>query len=160
MDSRLIEKEASDVLLDLGVSFPLREWRIPFRKAPVRWRLTMKRPTLGVRIRVAREYLSLDVKHAEMMQWDKEQDLAFVARHGVQMSRIVATSLFRNPLWAYLFTPLMAWVLRWAVDGRMLAVAFSQYIRCLGTEDFTAIIGLLERTNPMQSSPSQEQRGS
>lgn len=43
---RLIQKECADALLDAGVSVPLKEWRLPWAKKPVRFRVTMKRPRM------------------------------------------------------------------------------------------------------------------
>ena len=48
-DARKVQREASEALLDLGVSLPLKEWRLPFMKRPVRWRVTMRRRALPAR---------------------------------------------------------------------------------------------------------------
>lgn len=148
MQAQQVGLEASEVLLDLGVSFPITTFRIPFRKQPLVLRATMHRPTLGARIRIARQYLKMGVTAAEMEAYTKEQQLAFVAEHGVAMSRIVAYGLVRSKWWLWLI-PLVAWWLRWWVDERMLGLAFMQFVRCLGTEDFTHIISCIEKTNPM-----------
>lgn len=154
-----IELEAAEVLLDLGISFPLKEWRIPFTQRTFSLRLTLRRPTLGARIRIAREYLAMDVSTAEMEGYDKEQQLAFVANHGAAMSRIVSYALVRSPwlLWAI---PLVAWWLRWWCDERMLALIFLQFLRCMGTEDFIRIIASVERTNPLTPTTSHHAKGS
>lgn len=157
MDERQVQIEASEVLLDLGVSFPFIEFRLPFRKKPVVLRATMRRPTLGARIRIARYYLKMGVKAADMEEFDKEQQMAFVAEHGKAMSRIVSYGLLRHFL-LLPFIPLVAWALRWFVNERMLGLVFLQFIRCLGTEDFTHIISCLEMTNPMKL--SQQKKGS
>ena len=41
---RRIQKEGAEALLNAGVSVPLKEFRLPFKKKPVRLRVTMKRP--------------------------------------------------------------------------------------------------------------------
>lgn len=151
--------EASEVLLDLGVSFPIFEVRLPWRKQPWQWRGTLRRPTLGSRIRIAREYLRMGVKAVEMESYDKEQQLAFVAEHGEAMSRIVSYALVRSPLWLWCI-PLIAWGLRWLIDERMLSVVFMQFIRCMGTEGFTPIIASVEQTNPLTPQTSQTMKGS
>ena len=158
MDERQVQIEASEVLLDLGVSFPFIEIRLPFRKKPVVLRATMRRPSLGARIRIARQYLKMDVKAADMERFDKEQQLAFVAEHGRAMSRIVSYGLVRHFLLLPLI-PLVAWWLRWFVDERVLGLVFLQFIRCMGTEDFTHIITCIEMTNPM-TPVSQNAKGS
>lgn len=38
---RLIQQEAAEALLNVGVSLPLKEFRLPFRKKPVVLRVTM-----------------------------------------------------------------------------------------------------------------------
>lgn len=48
-EARKVQREASEALLDLGVSLPLKEWRLPFMKRPVRWRVTMRRRALPAR---------------------------------------------------------------------------------------------------------------
>lgn len=49
-EARKVQREASEALLDLGVSLPLKEWRLPFMKRPVQWRVTMRRPRLAGQI--------------------------------------------------------------------------------------------------------------
>lgn len=151
--------EASEVLLDLGVSFPIYSLRLPWRKQPWQLRLTLRRPTLGSRIRIAREHLRMGVKAADMEAYDKEQQLAFVAQHGKAISRLVSYALVRSPLWLWCI-PLVAWWLRWWIDERMLSVVFMQLIRCMGTEAFTAIIASVEQTNPMLPQTSHTTKGS
>ena len=46
MDENKIQLEASEALLDIGVSVPFKPLRLPFRKKPVYLRMTMKRPRL------------------------------------------------------------------------------------------------------------------
>lgn len=60
-EARKVQREASEALLDLGVSLPLKEWRLPFMKRPVRWRVTMRRPRLAGQICIVRLYLSMGV---------------------------------------------------------------------------------------------------
>ena len=65
-EARKVQREASEALLDLGVSLPLKEWRLPFMKRPVRWRVTMRRPRLAGQICIVRLYLSMDVSPEEV----------------------------------------------------------------------------------------------
>ena len=58
---QLIQKEAAEALLDIGISLPLSEIRIPMLKKPVQLRVTMKRPTLASLMRIARIYLDMGV---------------------------------------------------------------------------------------------------
>ena len=57
-------------MLDAGVSLPLKDLRIPFRKEPLRLRLTMKRPTLARQIKIAHAYLSMDTTAVELEATD------------------------------------------------------------------------------------------
>ena len=65
-EARKVQREASEALLDLGVSLPLKEWRLPFMKRPVRWRVTMRRPRLAGQICIVRLYLSMGVSPEEV----------------------------------------------------------------------------------------------
>lgn len=59
---RLIQKECADALLDAGISVPLKEWRLPWAKKPVRFRVTMKRPRMRGLLLMTREYLKMGVE--------------------------------------------------------------------------------------------------
>lgn len=154
-----VEIEAAEVLLDIGISFPLVGWRIPFTQRTLSLRCTMRRPTLGARIRIAREYLSMSVREEEMKQWNKEEQMAFMAEQGKAVSRVVSYALVQNKLLLWTI-PLVAWWLRWCCDERLLSLVFLQFIRCLGTQDFMNIIASVERTNPLLPMTSHERKGS
>lgn len=85
--ARLIQREGAAALLDRGVSVPLKDIRLPFRK-PLRLRVVMRRPRLGGLIRLARVYLSLGVTAEQMNKFTKEEEMAFLATHGKQLSLI------------------------------------------------------------------------
>ena len=86
--ARLIQREGAAALLDRGVSVPLKDIRLPFRK-PLRLRVVMRRPRLGGLIRLARVYLSLGVTAEQMNKFTKEEEMAFLVTHGKQVSRMV-----------------------------------------------------------------------
>ena len=90
---RRIQKEGAEALLNAGVSVPLKELRIPFRKKPVRLRVTMKRPYMSGQLRVARIYLSMGVTSEEMKKYTKEEEMKFLLEHGKSVSRIVAYAI-------------------------------------------------------------------
>ena len=90
---RRIQKEGAEALLNAGVSVPLKEFRIPFRKKPVRLRVTMKRPYMSGQLRVARIYLSMGVTSEEMKKYTKEEEMKFLLEHGKSVSRIVAYAI-------------------------------------------------------------------
>lgn len=157
MDERKIQIEATEALLDIGVSVPLKPIHIPFKKEPVYLRLTMQRPRLSGQIKIARLYLSMGVKYAELEAMDKDAQMKFVAEHGKTISRMVALTMsgaWWKPVW------LIAWVLRHWVDNLYLQVAMMKFVMLLGTENFMPIIKSAETTNPMKLRLSQRRKGS
>ena len=157
MDERQIQQEASEALLDMGVSVPLKPIRLPWCREPLLLRLTMRRPRLSSQIRIARLYLSLGVTHAELLGLDKDEQMHFIAEHGKTISEMVALTMcgrWWKPVW------LVAWVLRHWVDNLYLQVAMMKFVLLLGTEAFTNIIRSAEMTNPMKLKLSQGKKGS
>ena len=157
MDERKVQQEASEALLDMGVSVPLKPIRIPFLRKPLLLRITMRRPRLSTQIRIARLYLSLGITYAELERLDKNAQMRFIAQHGKTISEIVALTMcgkWWKPMW------LVAWGLRPMVDNLYLQVAMMKFVLLLGTESFTNIIRSAEMTNPMKLRLSQEKKGS
>lgn len=157
---REIEIEAADALLDVGVSLPLLQVKIPFRRNPVRVRLTMRRPCLGNQIRIAKLYLETGVTHEAMERFNKHEELAYLALHGKRVSKMVALTICRGRFTGWLLTPVVAWLLRWMVDDRWIQGANLRFITLLGTKSFMNIIGSVERVNPLAPRTSQKKKGS
>lgn len=157
---RRIQKEGAEALLNAGVSVPLKEFRIPFRKKPVRLRVTMKRPYLSGQLRIARIYLSMGVTSAEMKKYTKEEQMKFILEHGKSVSRIVAYAICQGYLSRHLMVGPMAWFVRNFVEHRYLMVAFRTFVRLMGTDPFISIIRSVERANPMKLRLSQRRKGS
>lgn len=155
-----IEIEAADALLDVGVSLPLLRIKIPFRRKSLQIRLTMKRPCLGNQIRIAKLYLETGTTHEAMERFNKHEELAFMALHGVRISKMVALTICRGKLSGWLLTPIVAWLLRWIVDDRWIQGANLRFITLLGTKSFMNIIGSVERVNPLAPRTSQKRKGS
>ena len=63
-----VEIEAAEALLDVGVSLPFLQFKMPFRKKPVSIRVTIKRPFLGIQIRIAMLYIQLGITYEDMEQ--------------------------------------------------------------------------------------------
>ena len=145
MKTNKVEVEASEALLDIGVSIPLLQWKIPFKKKLISLRLTMRRPCFGNQIRIARKFLSMGVSYEEMEAFTKDEQLQFIARHG-KVSAI--------------FAPLLAWLLSWLVDDTFLLLANLHFIPLIGTQHFTNIIKSLEWSNPLRPRLSQVKKGS
>nr|DAQ86265.1 MAG TPA: hypothetical protein [Caudoviricetes sp.] len=157
---REIEIEAADALLDVGVSLPLLQVKIPFRRNPVRVRLIMRRPCLGNQIRIAKLYLETGVTHEAMERFNKHEELAYLALHGKKVSKMVALTICRGRFTGWLLTPVVAWLLRWMVDDRWIQGANLRFITLLGTKSFMNIIGSVERVNPLAPRTSQKKKGS
>lgn len=155
-----VEIEAADALLDVGVSLPLLQIKIPFRRNPFRIRLTMRRPCLGNQIRIAKLYLETGVTHEAMERFNKHEELAYLALHGKKVSRMVALTICRGRFTGWLLTPVVAWLLRWMVDDRWIQGANLRFIALLGTKSFMNIIGSVERVNPLAPRTSQKRKGS
>lgn len=151
-----IEIEAAEALLDIGVSLPF--FKIPFTHKVVR--LTMKRPCLGGQIRLARLYLQTGVTYGQMLEFSKHDELAYMALHGKQVSKMVALTICRGAFSGWLFSGVLAWLLRWFVDDEYLRAANMQFLRLLGTKSFTTIISSISTTNLMKPRLSQERKGS
>ena len=163
MDERVIrriQQEGAEALLDAGVSVPLKEVRLPFRKKPIRLRVTMKRPTMSGQLHIARTYLSMGVTAKEMEAFTKEEEMAFLANHTKAVSRIIAYALCRGYVARHLFVGVTAWAVRNLMDQRCLMVAFMTFVRLMGTRPFTSIIRSAEMSNPMNLRLSHERKGS
>ena len=156
---QLVEMECADALLDGGVSVPLKRWRIPFRKRPLELRVTMKRPRLRGQILLAGEYLKLGVAPGWKPK-DKAEEMAFVAKHGKGISRLLAYTVCRGCVARRVGIGLTAWMLRELVDWKYLMVAFRTFERLMGTKVFMRIIRSAARANPMKPRLSQVGRGS
>lgn len=157
--ARLIQREGAAALLDRGVSVPLKDIRLPFRK-PLRLRVVMRRPRLGGLIRLARVYLSLGVTAEQMNKFTKEEEMAFLATHGKQVSRMVAYTLCRGWWSRHLLVGVTAWWVRNFMELPFLMAAMRSFIFLLGTDPFMNIIRSVERTNPMKLRLSHPRKGS
>lgn len=156
---QLIEMECADALLDSGVSVPLKRWKLPWLKRPVEVRVTMKRPRLRGQILLAREYLKLGVAPGWKPK-DKAEEMAFVAKYGKGISRMLAYTVCRGCVARRVGIGLTAWILRELVDWRFLVAVFHMFERLMGTKDFMRIISSTARANPMTPRLSQARKGS
>ena len=85
------ELRASELLLDLGISIPVRPLRFATRKK--RCGITMRTPALGGLIRISRKYLRLGVSVDEMRDYTFDQNMEFVAERGREISVLVACAI-------------------------------------------------------------------
>lgn len=152
-----VEIEAAEALLDVGVSLPFLQFKIPFREKPLSIRVTMKRPCLGSQIRIAKLYLELGVTHEEMEQFNKHEEMAFLAIHGKRVSKMVALTICRGAI-SGIFAGFIAWLLRWFVPDKYLQGANQRFVSLLGTKSFTRIIESVQIANPLKPRTSQEEK--
>lgn len=160
IEVRKVQREATEVLLDIGVSLPVKEWHIPFRKKPVQFRVTMRRPRMAGQICIARIYLSLGVTARELEQFTKEEQMRFMIEHGKAISRMIAYTVCRGVFSRRLCVRPVSWLLRECVEHLFLVGAFKKFVSLMGTDSFINIISSAERTNPMKLRMSQRRKGS
>lgn len=156
---KIVEKEVTEALLDVGVSVPLKEIRIPFKKEPIRLRISLKRPYLGTQMRIDRIYLGMGVTYEEVSAYSREEWSEFRTRHGKEMSRILSLMICRGRLSGLLLSPLVAWFLRWSVEDFYLRAVYERYASLLNTNSFGTIIASVEgslMTTPMASQDSKK----
>lgn len=157
--ARAVQREAADALLNRGVSIPLKEIKIPFRKRPIKLRVTLKRPYMSGQIEFARTYLSMDVTAQQMEAFTKEEQMRFIAQHGGKISRMIACAICVGPLKRIFLRP-VSWFIRNCVEIRYQVAAARRFVSLMGTDHFTGIIRLAERTNPMKPRLSRHPEGS
>lgn len=152
---RLIQQEAAEALLNVGVSLPLKEFRLPFRKRPIVLRVTMRRPCLSGQIEIARTYLSMGVKSSEMEKFTKEEQMRFLAEHGGKICQMIALTLGRT-----IYVKPLTWFVRHFVRYEYQMAAVRKFVSLMGTDPFIPIIRSAEKTNPMRLRLSQKKKGS
>ena len=152
---RLIQQEAAEALLNVGVSLPLKEFRLPFRKKPVVLRVTMRRPCMSGQIEIARTYLSMGISSAEMERFTKEEQMRFFVDHGDKICRMIALTIGSTSL----VKPL-TWFVRHFVRYEYQMAAVRKFVSLMGTDPFIPIIRSAEKTNPMKLRLSQKKKGS
>lgn len=155
-----VELEAAEALLDIGVSLPFKAVRIPFTGKCFALRMTMKRPCLGNQIRIARHYLKIGVTYEQMKVFEKHEEMVFLATHGKRISKMIALTICRGAFSGWLFSPFMAWFIRWFVPDAFIMGANLRFITLLGTKDFMNIIKSSEIANPLRPRMSQKRKGS
>jgi len=160
MRNRNVELEASEALLDIGVSVPFKEIKIPLTKKRIKLRLTMRRPCLGNQIRIGRQYIKLGTTYDEMKAFDKDQEMEFLAKHGGTVATMVALTICRGFISGWLLTPLMRFIILWCVPDHFMQGANLHFVSLIGTRNFTNIIRSTEAVNPLKPKLSHGKKGS
>lgn len=152
---RKVQQEAAEALLNVGVSLPLKEIRLPFRRRPVILRITMRRPCMAGQIRIAKTYLSMGVTSAQMETMTKEEQMRFLADHGDKICRMIALTLGRPG-----YVRPLSWFVRHFVRYEYQLAAIRRFVSLMGTDPFIPIIRSAERANPLSVRLSQNETGS
>lgn len=152
------ELRASELLLDLGVSVPVRPLRFLFSKK--RRSVTMRTPGAGGMIRIANKYLKMGVTYDEMKMFDFDERMRFVAEHGRQVSELVALAIVRGYILGRLLNKPVAWWLRWRVHPAYLNEAMMQLLTNLDITSFFDTIRSAQAMNLMTRRLSHSGNGS
>lgn len=150
-----VQQEAAEALLNVGVSLPLKEFWLPFRKRPIAFRVTMRRPCISGQIEIARTYLSMGITSNEMKKFTKEEQMRFLANHGDKICRMIALTIGSRVL----VKPL-TWFIKHFVRYEFQMAAVQKFVSLMGTDPFIPIIRSAEKTNPMKLRLSQKKKGS
>lgn len=158
--ARRIQREGAEALLNVGVSVPLVDFRIPFLRRSWTFRMKMGRPTLDGQIRIARIYLGMNVTAEELEGMPLERQMSFMAGHGDAISRMIALTLCRGFITRRIGVGLMAWLVRNFMKYDYQMAVVTEFVHLMGTDPFIPIIRSAERTNPMKLRLSQRKKGS
>ena len=98
--------------------------------------------------------------YEEMEQFNKHEEMAFLAIHGKRVSKMVSLTICRGAVSGLLFSGIVAWLLRWFVPDKYLQGANQRFVTLLGTKSFMRIIESVQISNPLKPRESQKRKGS
>lgn len=150
--------KATDALLDIGVSVPLRTIR--FRRWKRTPRVTIKRPPLGGLLRILRVWLSMEVSSKDISEMDESARLQFVEKNGKKLAKMVSLMLCRGWLSGRLLAPFIRYFLLWRTHPDTLLLATVTFVELQNTKSFKTIIELVENINLLETKASQKRRRS
>ena len=102
----------------------------------------------------------MGVTAAEMENFTKEEEMTFIVKHSIAISRIIAYAICVGAVSQHLFVGLVAWFIRHFVEHRYIMVAFRSFTRLMGTKAFMTIIRSAEIANPLKLRLSHKRKGS
>ncbi len=146
---RQVEIETADAILDVGISIPILQIKIPFTKRHFTLRATMRRPTMGSLMRIAKAYRAMGVKVNELKTMSKEQQYELLANHGDKIAEIVMLAILRDGVRIWCFGRLLKWVLMNYVEDSHLTALNKTFAPLYGTRAFGYIIKSAEGANPL-----------
>lgn len=148
------EEQFNNLLLDLGVSIPLRPI---LGYTP---RLVMKTPYSGTLLRISKLYISMGVSKKSLDNMTYEDKMLLHAKHGEKIALMVAFAIIRGFIPGLLFARLLAFILLWQMKPVMLHEAWYQLLSLLDTKSFIDIIRSADQINLMKPKLSQQKKGS
>ncbi len=160
MENPQTEKFAADTLLQKGVQIKIRA---PFfircfgKKTIV---LTVTSPFEGTMHRVASYYLSTGLTLEQLDNITAEKALQLMAVHGKLISKAVAVAVLNSYVSGYLFTPLLAWYLRWNCKANELYLLISVLLLYGGVSDFMNTTRSVRKMKLTTPSMGQSHQGS
>lgn len=135
--------KAAELLLGVGIEVPMKTRWFGIRG------VTMQRPTLGAMMRIAELYGRLETSFAELKGKEIDEQMAFVAKHGKTISRIVAYAVCSGRIAGRMFNGVVAWWLRWNVHPAFLFNAMLAFVMGSRVRDFCSIIPLAKETTEL-----------
>lgn len=136
------QREAANILLDLGVSIPMTAPRLFRLFGKKQIRLTIRRPCWGTMVRISTVWLSMGVSSETIKKNTLEDDLKLIQQHGRTVTKIVAYGILRG-WFSGLFAPILGRILLWKVHPTILVEAAYKLVTLSRVEDFTNTIRLL-----------------
>ncbi len=152
------ELKATEALLDIGVSLPLRP--VKAGRLKIVPRVTMKRPPLGGLLRVLRVWHAIDVPVEDIYKMDRDEQLRFMGQHGKAVAKMVALTIRSGWLSGKLVAPLIAKFLLWRCHPDVLLYAAAEFMSLIDTKSFMTIIRLVELIDVTKPRLSQRTRRS
>lgn len=149
VNPRQVEIESADALLDVGISIPILQFKMPFTKRHLTYRVTMRRPTMGSLMRIAKVYLAMGVKVNELNDMSKEQQYELLANHGDKIAEVVMLAILRDSVRIWWFGRFFKWVLLNYVNDTHLTTLNKTFAPLYGTRAFGDIIKLVEGASPL-----------
>ena len=145
------QREAANILLDLGVSIPMTAPRLFRLLGKKQVRLTIKRPCWGTMVRISRCWLSIGVSSEKINANTLEEDLTLIRDHGKTVCKVVAFGVLRG-WFSGLFAGILARYLLWKVHPTILVEAAYKMVTLSRVEDFIntiRLIGTMDVTNSL-----------
>ena len=155
-DAHAAQRDAADVLLDLGVSIPVRAPRLLRWLGKREMRLTIRRPYYGTMVRISKAWLSMGVTAESISRNSLEDDLKLIGEHGRTVANIVALGILRGKFSGH-FAGLLARWLMWHMHPSLMVESAYRLVTLSKVEDFTTTIRLLGAMNVTRNlSPGRE----